>query len=478
MSAPARDHGAFDHLEGRGGATERSARRVLDLSPTALIVVDAAGSVVYANEAMLRLGGWASPYVESSVEMFDFIHDEDAAWIAEAFIDLASKHTHGTAVLDRPWAPVNFRIVSSSGEVLPVEVIGRDAFHEPDVGGIIFEVRSAAERDIFQRVLAGVAMGGDVVNQLELILDLISATPFEIESAVLASRSGGSAEVIVASTPALGEVLRRGAEAGELAPLVRPAPGPTNTAVADLSSSVSRGLTALGLVDAFHVDVAVPSVDQDYRIVVFTPVHHIPALGVGERLRRAAELASVVLLRVRAESMLARAAHHDPLTELPNRLGLRSRVDGFDRGDDGLSVLFVDLDDFKHINDRHGHSTGDRVLRVVAERLTAVTRSTDVIARLGGDEFAVVLGPFASGPKTAGDAAEFADRLLDALASPIVVDGIEHRVSASIGFVHVDSATDVEVAVAGADRAMYVAKRAGGGRVHDGRATGDGDRRA
>lgn len=440
-------------------------RLILDQLPAALIVVDADGKMVYGNEAMVRLGDWEGGH-EIERNIFDHIHPDDAGWISEAFVLLATKQLDGSAVKDRPWAPVYFRLVTRTGRVIPVEVIGRDVLDHPGVQGIVYEVRPAYERDIFQRVLAGVATGGDIVDQLDLIMELVSATTLDIEAAVVAHSPDGAIDVVTASRSDLHAVLDCAALDGQLHRFSVPAASPVFTAVDDIDGHVAVELKGLGLVDAWHIDVAVPVLDCDYRIVAFTPIHHIPEMGVTDRLVQAAELAAVVLMRVRSEKLLAHAAHHDPLTDLPNRMGLRQRIDDLRTDGEDLAVLFVDLDGFKAINDSHGHAIGDLVLCEVAERLSGVVRDSDLIARLGGDEFAIVLGKSSTHPHTPRGAIDFAERILDALSTPIAVDGSTHSISASIGFVEVDATTDIETAVAGADQAMYVAKRAGGGRIH------------
>ena len=118
------------------------------------------------------------------------------------------------------------------------------------------------------------------------------------------------------------------------------------------------------------------------------------------------------------EARLAHQALHDPLTGLPNRALLFDRlaqaVRAALRGGPGVTVLYLDVDNFKTINDTRGHTVGDRVLRVVADRLARVLRPADTVARLGGDEFAIV----AEGLPT--DAAqELADRVADAINEPV-----------------------------------------------------------
>ena len=157
---------------------------------------------------------------------------------------------------------------------------------------------------------------------------------------------------------------------------------------------------------------------------------------------------------------LAHQAFHDALTGLANRALFRDRLDHalalHRRDGGGLAVLFLDLDDFKAVNDRYGHAAGDRLLRQAAERLDAGVRGGDTVARLGGDEFAVLL----EGP---GDAAATAEALLDGLRRPYDLDGRKVTVGASVGFVDAADhpSTTADWLVRRADAAMYAGKRAG-----------------
>ncbi len=159
------------------------------------------------------------------------------------------------------------------------------------------------------------------------------------------------------------------------------------------------------------------------------------------------------------EEELTRQAMHDPLTGLPNRALLLRRL-GQLLGESkrGVSVLLIDLDGFKNVNDTLGHPAGDELLRAAAQRLLDCVRDGDTAARLGGDEFAVVV---AAGRRNR--AAVVGARIVEVLRSPFTVLGVEVRVSASIGMAHgSDSADDL---LRDADIAMYVAKNSGKGRL-------------
>lgn len=177
-------------------------------------------------------------------------------------------------------------------------------------------------------------------------------------------------------------------------------------------------------------------------------------------------LAGQVALAIRnshAHEKLSTQARTDSLTGLHNRASLLAGLSaGLARGEDpaGLQVLFLDLDDFKDVNDELGHRAGDVVLIEVAARLRASVRPTDVCARLGGDEFAVLL----HGTGLA-EATEIAQRIVDAVAEPFLVGAESMRVGASIGIATPAAGVGIEELVHQADLAMYAAKAKGKGRV-------------
>ncbi|HEU4657126.1 MAG TPA: EAL domain-containing protein [Capillimicrobium sp.] len=167
--------------------------------------------------------------------------------------------------------------------------------------------------------------------------------------------------------------------------------------------------------------------------------------------------------RKQAEAELTWQAHHDPLTGLPNRTlfveHLRGTLDRRRADPDAeghVAVLFVDLDDFKVVNDSLGHHAGDRLLEAVAERLRRVLRPEDVIARFGGDEFTVLLANVADERA----AVRVADRLAAALRSPILLDGEPRYVTASVGLSLAEE-DDPHALLRDADAAMYRAKELG-----------------
>lgn len=162
------------------------------------------------------------------------------------------------------------------------------------------------------------------------------------------------------------------------------------------------------------------------------------------------------------EREMAYQAHHDALTGLPNRVQFQDAVSrALQEGDDDASscaVLFIDLDDFKQINDRYGHATGDSVLKLVAGRLKANLRPGDIAARLGGDEFAVLV----DNARETKQLDAIAERILVTLRQPAAIDGRILPVRGTIGIAVADSSVHGwQELLRRADVAMYVAKRQG-----------------
>jgi diguanylate cyclase (GGDEF)-like protein len=182
-------------------------------------------------------------------------------------------------------------------------------------------------------------------------------------------------------------------------------------------------------------------------------------------------LISLMLLRTRTEgarkelqARLAHQAFHDPLTDLANRNLLKSRLEHalarVSRTKDPMGLLFIDLDDFKKVNDTLGHDAGDELLLVIADRLRSCTRTGDTVARLGGDEFAVLLEKM-SHPR---NAVEVATRIIEEINAPVELTGGLVGMTCSVGVsLGLDGTESAETLLANADMAMYAAKGAGKG---------------
>ncbi|MET0085085.1 MAG: EAL domain-containing protein [Sedimenticola sp.] len=163
-----------------------------------------------------------------------------------------------------------------------------------------------------------------------------------------------------------------------------------------------------------------------------------------------------------SQAQLEHLAHHDPLTNLPNRLLFNARLthalERARRNGSGVGVMFLDLDNFKPINDGLGHPVGDKVLQAVAERLSTQVRENDTVARLGGDEFAILLEETSE----AEASAHLAGKILSAFDAHYLIEGQELYLTTTIGIsLYPMDGKDVTTLLKNADAAMYQAKEQG-----------------
>ena len=171
--------------------------------------------------------------------------------------------------------------------------------------------------------------------------------------------------------------------------------------------------------------------------------------------------------RKRAEQEIQHLAFYDPLTKLPNRQLLMDRLEqqlaSSMRSEHGGALLFIDLDNFKLLNDSHGHDMGDLLLIQVAKRITDAVRSSDTVARLGGDEFVVILDNLSvNETEAATQAQSVAEKILQSFHDPFRLKGLEHHTTPSIGIASFGRAVvRVDEILKHADLAMYQAKAAG-----------------
>ncbi len=184
-------------------------------------------------------------------------------------------------------------------------------------------------------------------------------------------------------------------------------------------------------------------------ISAFDAYYHTQAANLADTLQAANE-------------QLRNIALYDNLTRLPNRLLLEDRIaqamSRSDRSGSPFTVMFIDLDRFKPVNDTFGHGVGDELLKVVAHRLKACVRRVDTVARAGGDEFVIALSEVGN----ARDAAMVGRKILDELSRPVHAGGHELDISCSIGIsVYPNDGKDMATLMANADMAMYQAKKGG-----------------
>jgi diguanylate cyclase (GGDEF)-like protein/PAS domain S-box-containing protein len=330
---------------------------------------------------------------------------------------------------------VEVRVRHADGSSRMLEAIGTSLLHDPDVRGIVFNAR-----DVTTRMQAEAALRASE-EQFRL---LFAANPhptavydaethrfLEVNAAAI-EHYGYTREQFLAMT--IWDVCPPEEEAHLRAVISQDPPAPEHQEV--WKHRLSNGRL---------VDVEVTSHALTFR--------DRPAVLV---------VAQDVTERMALQAQLAHQAFHDPLTALPNRALFLDRLGHAlaRRGarPDSVATLFLDLDDFKVINDTLGHEAGDELLTVVAERLRGCVRPGDTVARLGGDEFTILL----EGLDGAEGARKIADRVSKALKTPVTVAGHDIFVTFSIGIATPTTIDDrAEDLLRAADAAMYEAKQKG-----------------
>jgi diguanylate cyclase (GGDEF)-like protein len=309
--------------------------------------------------------------------------------------------------------------------------------------------RCISERTPLDRVLNAVVDGARALAGTPLAL-LRLIDPSQPSELITAAVSGEEADVLrpARRTPEARGPAWRAIADGRVAVVEE---GPEGTGMA-------ADLLEAGVRSALAVPLHEHGVVVGALVVGSTDAAHVFPPSQREMLVSFAEQASVALAAAKTANSI-RHAFNDSLTGLPNRALLLDRLDvalaRAEREDQPVSVLFLDLDGFKVVNDSLGHVAGDRLLIEVARRLSGCLRRGDTAARIGGDEFAILLGDIGNPDR----APHVAERLIDALAEPITVLGREVFVSASIGIAHAQG--DAENLLRNADVAMYRAKRSG-----------------
>ncbi len=215
-----------------------------------------------------------------------------------------------------------------------------------------------------------------------------------------------------------------------------------------------------------------PIMSLDNRVLgtfaIYKQTPGVPGPVEDRLIADTARIAAIAIERKRAEEKIRFLAHHDPLTSLPNRSQLESFIDAalarVHLPDERVAVVFVDLDNFKTVNDSLGHAAGDRLLLSIAARLSDEVQDRGKVLRLGGDEFVLILeGSIASSEELP----PFLRGLREKLSLPVHLAGQSFHVTSSMGAAcYPDDATEAAALVQCADTAMYTAKRAGRNTFH------------
>lgn len=368
----------------------------------------------------------------------------------------------------------DYKVRHSDGSYVAFEITRSNFIAEPEINGVLVTGRRIGPRQVLTEalyVLGYDASGGEAMRRM---LDYLAR---EMPDAPAAIRVDGGTEwiaiddaigplcggpgpwddAIVSGKLALAdlddirathpELAERAARLGFNACWCVPLPILQPSAYPRFAPKLQEGLEIAGISD----------LESDLTrlgcLIVWARTAELPPGTYLSIMERVGLFAEIALRRKRDRDRIQRLLHYDHLTGALSRAGMRAI--GL-TGENSAAQIMIDLDDFKQVNDTHGHAVGDQLLRLATQRLTTTMRREDRIARLGGDEFLVLLQ--ISGLESAFPAVQ---RMLAALAEPFQIGGLTVRIGASIGVAAHDPLALFETVTERADRAMYLAKQEG-----------------
>jgi diguanylate cyclase (GGDEF)-like protein/PAS domain S-box-containing protein len=408
--------------------SEARFRSLIENSSDLVVVLGRDGLVSFVSPASQHLLGHQDDHFLGQ-EPIQFVHPDDRPAVVEALTN-GDPDFAGTE-------PLEVRLAHADGSYRWFEMLSTDLRHDPEIEGLVVNARDITDRKGAEQLLARneARFRSLVQNSSDVVAVVDDNAFFTYVSPSIFGMLGYKPDELL------------GTSALNLLP----------------TEEVSPALRALGKV----LEESFEQTSVEARILDRDETWHTLDITITD-LRKEPAVEGIVLnardvtVRKALESDLRMQALHDALTGLGNRAMFTDRVThALSRRDDFqhvVAVLFVDLDDFKMVNDSLGHEVGDALLVLVAERLRTCLRDVDTAARLGGDEFAVLL----ESAFNEGEVSGVADRILGSMRAPFTIDGRELAITASVGIaISADRTSSAEVLLRNADMAMYLAKDRG-----------------
>lgn len=433
-----------------GDGTQRAVERGLDRLPVGVVHLDAAGTILSANRAAGQLVGHApADCVGRSLFEFSAESPERAVGLLSFGVDV-----HGV-----PMGPVHVRYHHADGSVRHGDLWAENHLDDPGLGAIVMVLVPESSASSIAMAQSSVLEGTSVDTTLELLATSLGANPFVAAGCWLVSGESGRRLVGADGLPESVQVALMAP--GRWWSMLDQAELVEVPDVATETDDHNRLLHAAG-VRAWWLQPVAKGItgSGDAGVIVTRSVPGAISPNQAEHLGQIVTTAGLALERAMLQERLSHAAFHDSLTGLANRERFFDRSTRTLHADSAL--LYVDLDGFKMVNDRHGHSVGDLVLVTVADRLRKAVRPGDRITRMGGDEFVVEC----AGVLDHAEAISVAQRIIDAVQRPIVVNDLTVEVGASVGIAHSTNEVPIDALLEQSDAALYTAKAAGRGCWH------------
>ncbi|MCW2674224.1 MAG: hypothetical protein JWP14_2813 [Frankiales bacterium] len=391
-------------------------------------VIDASGTIVFVPDVANPPLGYDAAALTGRAAL-ELVHPDDQE-LAQRLFDM-------TVADDAPRELVGLRCLASDGSWRIVEVAVTNLLDNPLVTGLVVNIRDVTERRAIEEALReSEALYRSIVETAQEGIWLMD------DSGRSLFANGSLSEILGHSVPEIMEM--------NVFDVIEP----------EHQKEAHQRLRNRRITghEVYEIPFVRGDGDRRWASVSASPLT-VKGRYIGSLL-----MISDTTNRKRTEAELEYRAMYDDLTGLPNRALLRDRLAqamGRRDSEQFVGVFFIDLDDFKSVNDSYGHAAGDEVLRQVADRFRAIVRhEDDTLARFAGDEF-VIVAPDLEGEL---EADVLAERIVQALTPPLVVHGRDVEVHASIGVALARSPGDVEQMILDADVAMFQAKKRGRGR--------------
>ncbi|MEO6629120.1 MAG: GGDEF domain-containing protein [Aquihabitans sp.] len=351
--------------------------------------------------------------------------------------------------------PTVMRMLVKDGSPMVVEATANNQFDNPDLGCMVVHLRPCAEQQMLDNVMEAIATGAETEATLRMLHPIGWGETLRADTAIVLGATYGGGPTVLGSSPTVEQFT---ASAHHHSAWLRSADSgtPQFWRVDELPAPLGESARQAGYEACWAYPIPnVAAGANDAVLLFWRRATGSPEPTAAMLCQRLAQLTGLVLERAEHARVLQHAATHDQLTGLVNRAEFFRHVDEhLSAQRSGLGVLYLDLDGFKPVNDQFGHGTGDQVLKHVAERLAALLRPGDVVARLGGDEFAMCCPDAGS-----RELATIAERLIDAMAAPVLIEGRDHTIGVTVGLVAAAAgACSSDVLVAAADAALLRAK--------------------
>ncbi|MGD9998433.1 MAG: diguanylate cyclase [Ilumatobacteraceae bacterium] len=430
----------------------RAFRALQQLDGQFSLLMDEQFEIVWHSTSLERVLGWNDVSGRSAI---DFVHPDDLELVLDNMV--RTKEAGARSAAGETYAPesADVRLLHASGEYRTFAGITYDFLDDPDVRGVMCTCAAIKDRSDLPRAIELLGTGADIELVIPVLARLADCSMGGDTRAAIAWKQGDRIRVAASPDvplpdPRLADGARLVFDLHLTAPLM----------ITDLDDRRLNGLGNHARDAGMRAVYLVPIESPDAAEIIGGMVvwgRTITEFHIGEQtpVHVALRLAALAIADNRIKRDLRWAASHDPLTGLVNRAEFERRLQQMAHAD--LVLLYIDLDDFKPINDRYGHPAGDRVLVEVARRIEDSIGADDLAGRLGGDEFAVAC----PGAEALERGSDVADRLVRAIREPMLHGELALSVGASVGVALGVHPLIPSVLVQQADRALYAAKHAG-----------------